>query len=152
METISLSSIQIAVFMILGCIAEIAGFYVNSKNKVFTGLEVELLLHEESRIRMKTVEEMLQFARRSQSQYFKQQREAFDKISRRLEEDEEVVFTMLAEEYSINHTPGPWHVAVAVSNKRLFLSGETIKGQMFSHCGMDTWDLKEIKSVALGKS
>ena len=98
-----MSSIQIAVFMILGCIAEIAGFYVNSKNKVFTGLE----------------------------------------------EDEEVVFTMLAEEYSINHTPGPWHVAVAVSNKRLFLSGETIKGQMFSHCGMDTWDLKEIKSVAL---
>ncbi len=63
-----MSSIQIAVFMILGCIAEIAGFYVNSKNKVFTGLEVELLLHEESRIRMKTVEEMLQFARRSQSQ------------------------------------------------------------------------------------
>ena len=89
--------------MILGCIAEIAGFYVNSKNKVFTGLE----------------------------------------------EVEEVVFTMLAEEYSINHTPGPWHVAVAVSNKRLFLSGETIKGQMFSHCGMDTWGLKEIKSVAL---
>ena len=147
MDAVFLDSRQTLVFFILGLMAEIAGFYINSKNKVFTSREVDLLLCEEHKLQMKEGEEMLQFARKNQNYYFQQHKKAFHVISQRLEEGEYVVFTMLSEEYSINDSPGIWHGALAVSNRRLLLSGESIKGRMLTSYSLDAWKLKEIKRI-----
>lgn len=49
----------------------------------------------------------------------------------------------------INYRLGPWRVAVAVTNKRLFVSGETISGRMFTRYDTDCWRLNDIKSIYL---
>lgn len=56
---------------------------------------------------------------------------------------------MLANEYSINDAPGPWHAAVVVTNKRFFICGETISGRMFTRYDTDSWELKAIESIHL---
>ena len=56
---------------------------------------------------------------------------------------------MLADEYSINNSPGPWHVAVVVTNKRFFVCGETVSGRMFTRYDTDSWHLKALESIHL---
>ena len=58
---------------------------------------------------------------------------------------------MLSDEYSINDAPGPWHVAVVITNKRFLLCGETISGRMFTRYDTDCWMLNEIKYIHLEK-
>lgn len=144
-----LNKIQTLVFFLIVLIAEFAGFYFNNKHKEFTPEELNFLLQDEKNIQLKTSDDMVQFARKNQPNILKQHKQAFKEIASNLENDEHAVFTMLADEYSINNAPGPWHVAVAVTNKRFFVSGETIRGRMFTHYDTDCWMLNEIKSINL---
>jgi len=108
---------------------------------------------------MKNSEEMLQFAMKNKKNFLKQHKRAFEEICKELSEEEEVIFTMFAEEYTIDGRPGPWHVGVAVSNERVFLCGETISGRMFTRYVMDVFKREEIdfirlenKNIVLGTS
>lgn len=108
---------------------------------------------------MKNSEEMLQFAKKNKKNFLKQHKRAFEEICKELSEEEEVIFTMFAEEYTIDGRPGPWHVGVAVSNERVFLCGETISGRMFTRYVMDVFKREEIdfirlenKNIVLGTS
>ncbi len=148
-ETPFLNQIQTFIFFLVILIAEIAGFYLNSKHKEFTSEELDFLLQDENNIQLRTADEMLQFAKKNQIRIFKQHKQAFKEISSNLESDEYAVFTMLADEYSINDSPGPWHVAVVVTNKRFFVCGETVSGRMFTRYDTDCWMLDEIKSIHL---
>lgn len=142
-----LNKIQTTVFFFLILFAEIAGFYFNHKHIEFSSEELDFLLQDENSLQLKTVDEMIQFARKNQPNIFKQHKQAFQEIASHFENDEYAVFTMLADEYSINNSPGPWHIAVVVTNKRLFVSGETISGRMFTRYDTDCWMLNEIKSM-----
>ena len=144
-----LNKIQTAVFFFIILLAELVGFYFNNLQKVITSEELDFLLQDENNIQLRTADEMLQFARKNQTNILKQHKQAFKEIATNFESDEYAVFTMLANEYSINNAPGPWHVAVAVTNKRFFVSGETISGRMFTRYDTDSWMLNEIKSIDL---
>ena len=146
-KTPFLNKIQTAVFFFLILFAEIAGFYFNHKHKEFSSEELNFLLQDETNLQLKTVDEMIQFARKNQPDIFKQHKQAFQEIASHFENDEYAVFTMLADEYSINNSPGPWHVAVVVTNKQFFVCGETISGRMFTRYDTDCWMLNEIKSM-----
>jgi len=148
-ETPFLNQIQTFVFFLVALMTEIAGFYFNSRHKEFTAEELNFLLQDENNVQLRTADEMLQFARKNQTYIFKQHKQAFKEIASNLESDEYAVFTMLANEYSINNSPGPWHVAVVVTNKKFFVCGETISGRMFTRYDTDCWMLNEIKSIYL---
>ena len=148
-KTPFLNQIQTFVFFIVALMAEIAGFYFNSRHKEFTAEELNFLLQDENNIQLRTADEMLQFARKNHTYIFKQHKQAFKEIASNFESDEYAVFTMLADEYSINDAPGPWHVAVVVTNKNFFVCGETISGRMFTRYDTDCWMLNEIKSIYL---
>ena len=144
-----LNEVQIAVFFFLGLMGQAAGFYRNSKNKEFTKKEAEFLLKEEKYLQLKTAEEMIQFCRKNHSRILKQQKQAFGEIAEKLEEEEYGEFTMVLEEYAINNSPKVWHAAVVVTNKRLFISGEIIRGQLFTERIIHMLRLEEIKSIEL---
>lgn len=148
-ETPFLNKIQTAAFFFIILLAELVGFYFNNIQKIITSEELDFLLQDENDIQLRTADEMIQFARKNQTNIFKQHKQAFKEIASNLENDEYAVFTMLADEYSINESPGPWHVAVAITNKRFFVCGETISGRMFTRYDTDCWMLNEIKSIDL---
>ena len=102
-----LNKLQTFVFFLIILITEIAGFYFNNRQKEFTSEELDFLLQDENNIQLKTADEMIQFARKNQTNIFKQHKIAFKEISTNLEDDEYAVFTMLADEYSTNGSPGP---------------------------------------------
>ena len=146
-ETPFLNQIQTFTFSLIVLIAEIIGFCLNSKHKEFTSEELDFLLQAENNIQLRTVDEMFQFARRNQTNILKQHKQAFKEICTNFGDNEYAVFTMLADEYSINNNPGPWHAAVGVTNKRFFICGETISGRMFTRYDMDCWNLEDIKYI-----
>ena len=146
-EVAFLNKIQTVVFLMLGFTAEIAGLHFNAKFQNIPVGDIDIFLQDEDVIKLKTADEMIRFARKNQYQIFKQHKQAFKEISSKLNNDEYAIFTMLCEEYYINNSPGPWHVAVAVTNRRFFLSGETVSGRIFTRYVIDIWDLTEIKSI-----
>ena len=148
-ETPFLNKLQTFVFFLIVLVAEIAGFYFNSKHNELTSEELNFLLQDETNIELRTVDEMFQFARRNQTNILKQHKQAFKEICTNFEDNEYAVFTMLADEYSINNNPGPWHAAVGVTNKRFFICGETISGRMFTRYDIDCWNLVDIKYIKL---
>lgn len=131
---------------------EAVGFYQNikdSRKKTFTETEVAAVFTDEKELKMRGADEMLQVARKYQKAELKQYRKAFQVIAESLEPDEYAVFSMVADSYSDNESPGPWHVALAVTNRRLLLCGETVRGMLFTRQVMDTFDRDEVRSVEL---
>lgn len=144
--------IGLGLFIGLGIAFEIAGFFCNnknSKNRSFTGAELEVLTKNEKDLKMRTSEEMLQFARKYQKAEFKQYRLAFDEIAKGLYEDEYAVFSMVGEDYIINESIGMNYPALAVTNNRVLIGGETIRGRLLTRYIMDAYELSEIHSVKI---
>ena len=148
-ETPFLNKMQTIVIFLVVLITEVAGLYFNNKHKEFSPEELNFLLQDENNIQLRTADEMIQFARKNQTNILKQHKQAFKEITSNLGHDEYAVFTMLADEYSINDSPGPWHAVLVVTNQRLLACGETISGQMFTRYDTDCWMLNEIKSIYL---
>jgi len=123
------------------------GFYLNNQYHRFTGKQIEVMTMDEHAVAMTTAEEMLQFARKHQPAGQKQYRLAFEKIAETLRDGEYCSFSFVSESYSINHNPGPWHSAVAVTNQRILLCGEAIRGPVLTHYVEEWYDREEILSV-----
>ena len=92
-------------------------------------------------------EELLAFARRTQNTAAAQYRAAFRMICENLAEGEYVTFAMVGSEYCIGSAPGIWHCGVAVTQSRVILCGETVRGRLMTRTVMDVCDRKEIRSV-----
>lgn len=136
----------------LGLFFEAAGFYHNSKNskrKTFSASEMEVLTENEKEIRMKTANEMLQFARKYQKAELRQYKLAFEEIEKDLRPEEYAIFTMVADDYTVNDSPGPWHIALAVTNERVLLGGETVRGQLLTCYVLSHYERSEIASVKM---
>lgn len=140
---------QAFVLFFLGVFFEAAGFYYNHRTKEFTQQELQVFLQNETGLHMKTGEEMFQFARKTQKHILKQHKLAFEKIAMNLSEGEEVVFAMAAEEHIINHTSVSWHTGVAVTNKRVILCGETMRGMLFPDYTTDFINRSDIADISL---
>ncbi len=122
---------------------------IGRKKETFSEKELSALIMEEKELRMREADEMLQLARKYQHAEFKQYRKAFEKIADDLEDDEYAMFTMVAESYSFNDSPGPWNVSIALTNKRLILCGETVRGMLLTRYVMDEFKRSEIRSVSM---
>lgn len=145
----SMESFVYGVLLILCVLFETMGFYVNLKTKVFTPKEVEVISNTDGEVQMKTAGEMLQFARKYQKAELKQYELAFQKIADNLHEDEWVSFSMVGDGYTIKDNPGPWHICVAVTQKRLLLCGESVRGRMMTGYNMDDIPRSDIRSAEL---
>lgn len=147
-----IGTIQLLFFTIVGFACAFTGLYDNNrgrKKETFSEKELSALIMEEKELRMREADEMLQVARKYQHAEFKQYRKAFEKIADDLEDDEYAMFTMVAESYAFNDSPGPWNVSIALTNKRLILCGETVRGMLLTRYVMDEFKRNEIRSVSM---
>lgn len=137
-----------AVLAMFGIFFEVLGFYYNSKDKRYSSREIEILSGQGERTKMQTAEEMLQFARKHQKAEFRQYEKAFQTIEEQLSAEEEAVFAMVADEFTINEMSGGlWHLGIAVTNDRILMAGEKITGRVMVRYGTEEILRKEIRSI-----
>lgn len=141
------------VLLVLGIGCEIAGFYSNSKVKKYTDREMLTFLGSKEYLCMKTAGEMLYFAKRKQKADLKQYEKAFQAISEKLLPEEYVKFSMVADTFLVNDSRTdawkPWHVAVAVTEERLLICGESIHGRFMTFYDVESFELKNLFGVEL---
>lgn len=138
------------VCLLLGIGFEAAGFYCNSKDRKYSPREIEILSEQDPEIKMKTAEEMLQFARKYQKAEFKQYEKAFQTIEELLPADETVEFAMVADEFTVNEMSGGlWHLGIAVTKENILIAGEKITGRVMVRYGTEEISLKEIRDIGL---
>ena len=65
--------------------------------------------------------------------------------------EEVVVFTMVADTLIVNESWRdcwkPWHVSLAISTRRILLSGESIRGRFMTHYDVESYSLTDVVSV-----
>lgn len=65
--------------------------------------------------------------------------------------EEVVVFTMVADTLNVNESWRdcwkPWHVSLAISTKRILLSGESIRGRFMTSYDVESFVLEDVVSV-----
>ncbi len=133
----------------LGMIAAFMGIYANHHVYQFNKKEIDIISTNQTYIQMKTAQEMLQFARKCQKADFIQYKRAFQKIEENLFAEEYVWFSMVAESYTADGYDTPWHIGIAVTEKRLLLSGEFVRGRLSSTYVLDEFALQQIKSIRM---
>lgn len=126
-----------------------AGFHCNNKMHPASKSRIAVLATAESDLRMRTADEMLQFSMKYQCGHQKQHTLAFTEIARNLQNDEYAVFSFIGSSCSADGNPGPWHIGVAITNKRLLLSGETMKGCMLPVFPVQSYDRTSLRNVHL---
>ena len=132
----------------LGMIFEMAGFYTNGHDKMLTQKEMEVLLIRKGRAMMKTANEMMQFAGKYQIANPKQYKTAFMEVEKSLEKEEHVLFAALGDSYTRNELPMMWHVVLAVTEKRLIIGGDRMKGMIMVGYMNESVPLCDIISVS----
>lgn len=147
---------QFMAFMIsFGVLAGLLGVYYSSKRIKYTEKEISAFLRDDTGRNFSTAGEMLQFAKRNQKIDFRQYEKAFCAIEEKLESGEEIIFSMVAENLTINEEwrDGwkPWHVALAVSAKRILVSGESIRGRFMTSYEVESFELKDYLVAEVGE-
>lgn len=123
------------------------GFYHNNRDPKLTGSEKAILAASGEAAAMRRPAQLLSFARKMQNVSLPQYKTAFHAICEKLADDERVCFAMVANEYSIDTAPGIWHAGIAVTQRRLFLSGETVAGRLMTRTVTDIYDTADILSI-----
>lgn len=127
----------------------VLGIFRNSRSRTMTDRELRLLSQREEILRMTTAAEMIRFARKHQKPELSQHRKAFEAIEKALEKEEYGVFSMTGSGYQFNGNPGPWHIALVLSNKRLLLCGESVRGRLMTHYMPEWLERSEICAISL---
>lgn len=137
----------------LGIVCICAVLYHNNKTKKYTENEIKVLLGLNKDTRMRTATEMLQYAKRTQKADFKQYEKAFSAIEEKLLPEEYAVFSMVADSFIVNESWAdswkPWHIALAVSEKRLLVCGEAIHGRVMTFYDVESFELENIISAEI---
>lgn len=123
-----------------------AGIVRNSRIPVPTERELDVLSAMEA-VRMKTAGEMAAFARKHQKPPIKQQHKAFEAIANILQPEEYAVFTMTADEYAFDRNPCVWHAVLVLTDKRLLLCGESVRGRMMSSYAPEWLEREKIRAI-----
>ena len=123
------------------------GFYHNNRDPGLTDKEKTILVESKDHAAMCHPEELLAYARKHQRVAVSQYGNAFRAICEDLAEHERVSFAMVANEYSIDASPGIWHAGIAVTQGRILLSGETPTGRFMTHTMIHSYAKKDILSI-----
>ena len=132
--------------ILLGVGLQLTGILRSHRRAPLTDRELDVLSAKEN-VRMTTAAEMIQFARKHQKPELKQQRQAFEAIAEALKPEEYVVFSMTGSGYQFDTHPGPWHIVLALTNKRLLLCGEFVRGRLLTTYTPEWLERAEIKSI-----
>lgn len=124
-----------------------AGFYRNNCDRGLTEAEKAVLAADNGCIAMRSPEELLVFAGKSQDAALNQHKVAFDMICRHLNPEESVHFSMIANECRIGTDQALWHTGIAVTRDRLFVSGEVAVGQLIPRTVVHAFQRDAIRSV-----
>lgn len=135
------------IFAALGVILELAGFACNRQNALLTQKEIELLSKNAGGVKMRDAQEMLRFAQKYRAADKKNYRTAFAEVEKNLEEGESVVFSAAGEEYSKNEWQMMWHTVLAITGKRLLLSGERMKGSLLPTYETESYLFSDISRI-----
>ena len=138
-------------FVGIVCMGEI--FYFNNQKQKYTENEIKVFLGMNRGEGMKTSGEMLQYAKRNQKAELKQYKKGFQAIEEKLLPEEVVVFTMVADTLIINESWRdcwkPWHVSLAVTERRILVSGESIRGRFMTSYDVESFVLEDVSSVEM---
>ena len=96
---------------------------------------------------MRDAQEMLRFAQKYRAADKKNYRTAFAEVEKNLEEGESVVFSAAGEEYSKNEWQMMWHTVLAITGKRLLLSGERMKGILLPTYETESYLFSDISRI-----
>lgn len=137
----------------LGLVCEIAGFVYNSRERKLSEQEVKVLSSTEELMEMKTAEEMLQYAKKSQKAELKQYEKSFAAIEEKLLPGETVIFSMVANTFCIKAQQEggwkPWHIGLAVTGERLLICGEGVRGRFMTFYDVEAFQKKDFHAVDL---
>lgn len=131
--------------ILLGIGLQLTGILRSRRREALTDRELDVLSKET--VKMTTAAEMIRFARKHRKPELKQHRQAFAAIADALEEGEAAEFAMTGSGYQWDGKPGPWHIALVLTNKRLLLCGESIRGRMLTDYTPEWLDREEIQSI-----
>lgn len=122
---------------ILGMGLLTAGIVRNSRIPIPTERELDVLSATEA-IQMKTAGEMAAFAQKYQKPAIKQQHKAFKAIANILQPEEYAMFSLIANEYGFDKNPSVWHAVLVLTDRRLLLCGEAVRGRLMT-CYTPEW-------------
>ena len=131
----------------LGIALIVTGFLIN--NRKAAAITSSVLTTDDVRLRMKTVDELLHFSMKYQTGHKKQHRKAFAALSATLEDAEYAQFSFIADSCTVNGSPGPWHIAAAITGKRILLCGETMRGALLPVYPVTTYDRSNFRGTIL---
>ena len=77
------------------------------------------------------------------------QKKAFSRISEELVSGEYVQFAFIAESCAYESGPGPWHITAVITDRRILLCGETIRGRMITQLVIDAFPRKALTKYKL---
>ena len=136
-----------------GVLCEMTGLYYSSQRKTYTEKDIAVFLDLETNIKLSSAGEMLQYAKRKQRVDYKQYEKAFQAIEQKLAEDETVLFSMVADSFIVNENWAvnwnPWHIALAVSNRRLLVSGEAVHGCLMTFYDVVSFEFSDYSGAEI---
>lgn len=124
------------------------GFFENAKVKHYSSREMNVLTNTGTIGNMTTAEEFLQFVKKKQNAGKKQYKKAFIEVEKALQPGEKVLFALVADECYFNDSPASWHPVMAVTEERLVICGESIKGRYMTSYGVDAFLRSEIVKLS----
>lgn len=132
----------------LGVLLEVLGFSCNRLNSLMTQREIELLSKNGGMIKMKNAQEMLRFAQKYHSTERKFFKAAFAELEKNLKKDESAVFSAAGDSYSRNELQMMWYVVLAVTETRLLISGQRMKGMIMVRYDTEAFMLSDVTRIA----
>ena len=96
---------------------------------------------------MRNAQEMLRFAQKSRAAAQKCYRSAFTEVEKNLDEGEAVVFSATGDGYARNEEQMMWYTVLAVTEKRLLVGGQRMKGMIMVRYEVESFPLSNISRI-----
>jgi transcriptional regulator with XRE-family HTH domain len=145
------TNILMSILGAIGCTCIGAVLYHNNHGKKYTENEIKVFLGVNKDAKMRTVGEMLQYAKKNQKADLKQYEKAFLAIEEKLLPKESVIFSMVADSFIVNESWSdswkPWHIVMAVTEDSLLVCGESIRGRFMTSYDVERFSRKDVISV-----
>lgn len=135
------------ILVALGAVLGILGFSCNRRNALLTKKEIELLSKNGGNVRMKNAQEMLRYAQKYQAAKQKCYRLAFEEVEKNLKEGEEAVFSAIGDDYARNELQMMWYTVLALTETRLLIGGQRMKGMILTRYEVESFLLSEISKI-----
>lgn len=110
---------------------------------------VSVLSNNAANLRMRSSQEMILFSQKFQKAPNERQKKGFSRICEELIDGEYTQFAFTAESCAYDGAPGPWHMAAVITDRRILLCGETIRGRMMTQLVIDAFPRKSLTKYKL---